>query len=141
MDDDYYTYVEDQYMLLGERTRKIYRLGDAVSIIVTKVSHEERNIDFRFTGETVESRPLGEKTKSYAGKEGRRPRERSEAAGDSKHRTAGSKPKTGAGRGRTGSGTAKPGAAKPGTGNARASKPRTGVAKGKPTGRPSAKKR
>lgn len=46
MEDDYYQYVEDQYSLIGERSHKIYRLGDAVRVILTRVSPEERNIDF-----------------------------------------------------------------------------------------------
>ncbi len=46
MDDDYYQYYEERYMLLGERTRKQYRLGDEVEIKVLKVNPEERSIDF-----------------------------------------------------------------------------------------------
>lgn len=46
MEDDYYRYVEEQYALIGERTRKVYRLGDAVKVILTRVNPEERNIDF-----------------------------------------------------------------------------------------------
>jgi len=46
MEDDYYQYVEEQYSLIGERSHKIYRLGDAVKVILTRVSPEERNIDF-----------------------------------------------------------------------------------------------
>ncbi|MDU2063595.1 MAG: ribonuclease R [Sporomusaceae bacterium] len=46
MDDDYYQYLEERYMLLGERTRKQYRLGDPVQIKLVKVNPEERSIDF-----------------------------------------------------------------------------------------------
>ncbi|VBB07542.1 cold shock protein [Lucifera butyrica] len=46
LDDDYYQYVEEQYALIGERTRKVFRLGEAVKVILTKVNLEERNIDF-----------------------------------------------------------------------------------------------
>lgn len=46
MEDDYYQYIEDQYSLIGERTHKTYRLGDAVKVIVTRVSPEERTLDF-----------------------------------------------------------------------------------------------
>ncbi|GMB01039.1 ribonuclease R [Pelosinus sp. IPA-1] len=46
MEDDYYQYIEDQYSLIGERSHKIYRLGDAVKVILVRVSPEERNIDF-----------------------------------------------------------------------------------------------
>ena len=135
MDDDYYTWMEDQYCLLGERTRKIYRLGDAVSIIVTRVSHEDRNIDFRFTDATMVSRPLGERTggkRSEHRREGHRPKERSEAVGDSKTRPAA----RGTAKARTGSAKATSGRPKAGT-----AKPKTGVAKSKQAGRPGAKKR
>lgn len=50
MDDDYYQYVEDQYSLVGERTRKVYRLGDPVRIKLVKASPAERNIDFALVG-------------------------------------------------------------------------------------------
>jgi ribonuclease R len=46
MEDDYYQYVEEQYSLIGERSHKTYRLGDAVKVILTRVSPEERTIDF-----------------------------------------------------------------------------------------------
>lgn len=46
MEDDYYQYVEEQYALVGERTKKVYRLGDAVKIIVLNVNVEEKIIDF-----------------------------------------------------------------------------------------------
>lgn len=47
MDDDYYQYIEEQYSLLGERTRKAFRLGDPVRILLTKVNTEERSLDFK----------------------------------------------------------------------------------------------
>lgn len=47
MDDDYYQFIEEQYSLLGERTKKVYRLGEPVKIIVAKVNVEEKSIDFR----------------------------------------------------------------------------------------------
>jgi len=46
MDDDYYQYYEERYMLVGERTRKQYRLGDEIEIKVLKVNPQERSIDF-----------------------------------------------------------------------------------------------
>jgi len=46
MEDDYYKYVEEQYSLIGERTKKVYRLGDPARVILTRVNPEERNIDF-----------------------------------------------------------------------------------------------
>lgn len=46
MDDDYYRYDEKQYCLIGERTGKIYRIGDTLDIVVTRSSPENRQIDF-----------------------------------------------------------------------------------------------
>jgi len=46
MDDDYYTYNERSFCLIGERTRKIYRIGDKVNVQLIKVNVESRQIDF-----------------------------------------------------------------------------------------------
>lgn len=46
MDDDYYQYMEEQYALIGERTKKMYRLGDAVRILVARANPADRTIDF-----------------------------------------------------------------------------------------------
>lgn len=46
MTDDYYHYDESSYSLIGERTGRIYRIGDKVRIKVSGVNIEERKIDF-----------------------------------------------------------------------------------------------
>lgn len=46
MENDYYQYVEEQYALIGERTKKVYRLGDPARVILTQANVESRNIDF-----------------------------------------------------------------------------------------------
>jgi len=46
IDDDYYSYHENALCLIGERTRKIYRIGDKVKVQLVKVSTETRQIDF-----------------------------------------------------------------------------------------------
>lgn len=51
MDNDYYRYVEQEYALIGERTGKVFRLGDAARVLLTKVNPEERTIDFVFVTE------------------------------------------------------------------------------------------
>ncbi|HEY8394199.1 MAG TPA: RNB domain-containing ribonuclease, partial [Thermaerobacter sp.] len=45
MTDDYYHYEEKLYSLVGERTRRTFRLGDEVDVIVARVSPETRTID------------------------------------------------------------------------------------------------
>jgi ribonuclease R len=45
LDDDYYVYNEKHYCLIGERTRKVYRLGDTIRVKVASVDIPSRNID------------------------------------------------------------------------------------------------
>ncbi len=44
--DDYYIYNSEQHMLIGERQKKIYRIGDLVTIKVSKVDVAQKEIDF-----------------------------------------------------------------------------------------------
>ncbi|MCX8129301.1 MAG: ribonuclease R [Clostridia bacterium] len=46
MEDDYYIYNEKQYCLVGERTRKTYRIGDVVRVKLAKADIATRKIDF-----------------------------------------------------------------------------------------------
>ena len=46
LSDDYYQYDPSKMTLEGELTHNIYRLGDRVGIIVTRVDIDERKIDF-----------------------------------------------------------------------------------------------
>jgi ribonuclease R len=45
MADDYYRFVESAHLLRGGNTRKIYRLGDKVTVQVIRVNEELRQID------------------------------------------------------------------------------------------------
>ena len=45
MADDYYRFVEKAHILQGEKTGKLYRLGDKVTVQVVKVDMERRQID------------------------------------------------------------------------------------------------
>lgn len=49
--DDYYIYVEEQFALIGERTRRRFQLGDRLRVQVSGVSREERKIDFQLAEE------------------------------------------------------------------------------------------
>jgi len=44
--DDYYHFIEKNYSLVGEMTRKVYRIGQEVNVRVIKVNLEERVVDF-----------------------------------------------------------------------------------------------
>lgn len=48
--DDYYRYDEQHYAMIGERTGKVFRIGDEVTIRVVKVNKDERSIDFEVVG-------------------------------------------------------------------------------------------
>tara|TARA_A100000164_G_C21835135_1_gene737306 strand:- start:672 stop:1268 length:597 start_codon:yes stop_codon:yes gene_type:complete len=44
--DDYFTYDMQNHSIVGERTKKIYRLGDPIQIKVNKVNPVKRFLDF-----------------------------------------------------------------------------------------------
>lgn len=48
--DDYYYYHDKQYALIGERTGKMYRIGDQVKVKVVSVNMDEHTIDFEMVG-------------------------------------------------------------------------------------------
>jgi ribonuclease R len=45
MADDYYRFIEQQHVLLGENTKKVYRLGDKVRVQVVRVDMERRQVE------------------------------------------------------------------------------------------------
>lgn len=47
MGDDYYIFDENTFTILGERTKKMYRIGDVVKIRVEKVNVDFKEIDFK----------------------------------------------------------------------------------------------
>jgi len=49
LDDDYYIFNEAHLSLIGERTKKIYKLGDKVKVECVKVDIANREVFFRFT--------------------------------------------------------------------------------------------
>ncbi|ETT72017.1 ribonuclease R [Paenibacillus sp. FSL R7-277] len=106
--DDYYHFDEAHMALIGERTSKVFRIGDEVKIRVAKVNMDDHTIDFELVD--MKPRAAGDH-RSYGGKGGR-----PGAGGFSK--PAG---KAGGGKGRGGKG--KPGSATAGG--------KSGVAKGK----------
>ena len=59
MGDDYYIYDEMTYTIIGERTRKTYRIGDPVRIKVANVNVDLREIDFKILYK-IEDRPQNE---------------------------------------------------------------------------------
>ena len=47
LDDDFYTYDEDNYQIIGRSTGKTYTLGDKISIEVMKADLEKKQLDFK----------------------------------------------------------------------------------------------
>jgi ribonuclease R len=45
MADDYYRFIEQHHVLRGENTKKVYRLGDKVTVQVVRVDMERRQVD------------------------------------------------------------------------------------------------
>jgi len=46
IDDDYYEYDEKNYSLIGRHTKKVYRLGDKITVKLIRVDEERREVDF-----------------------------------------------------------------------------------------------
>ena len=44
--DDFYEFDEDNYMLVGKRTRRKFQLGDEIKIQVKNVNLPRRQLDF-----------------------------------------------------------------------------------------------
>ncbi|BFT68834.1 hypothetical protein PAENIP36_02760 [Paenibacillus sp. P36] len=61
--DDYYNFHERQFALVGERTSKIYRIGDEIKVRVARVNMEEHTIDF----ELLDMKPRKEGSFSRGG--------------------------------------------------------------------------
>ena len=48
--DDYYIFDESQYAIVGERTKKMYQLGDEVIVMVKNTDLIKRHLDFALLG-------------------------------------------------------------------------------------------
>lgn len=62
--NDYYQYDTKKHRLLGERSGKIYRLGDQIKVKVVRVNLEDRRIDFNLVDGEQQSAAKGKKPKS-----------------------------------------------------------------------------
>jgi ribonuclease R len=61
--NDYYHFDPARHWLMGERTNKIFRLGDSIKVKVVQVNLDDRKIDFELS-----EQPAGKKSKQVAGK-------------------------------------------------------------------------
>ena len=46
LDDDYYEFDDKNYCLLGRRTKRIYRLGDDITVRIVQANLEKKQLDF-----------------------------------------------------------------------------------------------
>ena len=60
MKSDFFDFDEDNYRIVGKRTKKIYRLGDQVRIRVKSANLEQRLLDYELV-EATDDRPQSEK--------------------------------------------------------------------------------
>lgn len=54
--DDFYRYDPDMEIIVGDRTKKIYRLGDKVNVVVVKASRDSREIDFEIVRKDIRNK-------------------------------------------------------------------------------------
>lgn len=63
LEDDYYVYDEDHLSLIGERTKRIYRLGDSVKVKCSRVDIDNREIYFELATDENEEEAVEETAK------------------------------------------------------------------------------
>ena len=74
---DYYNHEAAQHRMVGERTGRIFRLGDKLRVKVVRVNLDERKIDFELAGEETSGNHLGANKPAgkFTGKAGGKARE------------------------------------------------------------------
>lgn len=68
---DYYHFDATHHRMIGERTNKIYRLGDPVRVVVARVDLDDRKIDFELTDKqpvSAGAKHTAKRDKSKSGK-------------------------------------------------------------------------
>jgi ribonuclease R len=58
--EDYFHYDNARHCLKGERTGKVYRLGDRLKVQVAQVNLDDRKVDLRFIGDFSEDQAVSE---------------------------------------------------------------------------------
>ena len=93
LSNDYYRFDPVRHCLEGERSRKIYRLGDSVEVRVVRVDLDEKKIDLQMLGaEGERGRPEGKKSsKSRGSKNGSKKNAEGKAAAKSATANKGAK--------------------------------------------------
>ncbi|MEH7301728.1 ribonuclease R [Neobacillus drentensis] len=82
MTDDYYRFDERHYAMIGERTGKVFRIGDEITVRVVKVNKDERSIDFEIVGMKGTRRERTETPKVFkTGSDTKKPRRNKQQEG------------------------------------------------------------
>ena len=76
LDNDYYHFDNERHLLIGENSRRVYRLGDKVRVKVRSVDLDERKIDLKLLA--AESPSGKDRMSGSAGPAERRPEKRPE---------------------------------------------------------------
>ncbi|MGX9135794.1 ribonuclease R [Rummeliibacillus sp. JY-2-4R] len=94
MTDDYYNFDDRQMVMIGERTGRIFHIGDEVEISVLEVNIDESAIDFEIVGmpkatnRTRRQAPVVIRAKSKSGEQGR---EKGKSRKSTKYQPSGAK--------------------------------------------------
>jgi len=59
LDDDLYSFMEKQHSLIGRRSKRVFRIGDAARVKVAAVVPATRRIEFVLVGHTASASPAG----------------------------------------------------------------------------------
>ena len=68
MNDDYYTFDEEKYMVIGKSSRRTFTLGDRVRVKVLRASLEQKLLDYELIEKLESESPVPEAPKSDSGK-------------------------------------------------------------------------
>lgn len=70
--DDYYLYEPFKHRMIGEHTREVFKLGDALEVEVTKVDLEDRKIDLKIIRKKESRKKKEKKSVRNSEKQGRK---------------------------------------------------------------------
>ncbi|WP_425541812.1 ribonuclease R [Bacillus carboniphilus] len=97
MTDDYYRFDQRQYAMIGERSGKVFQIGDEITVRVISVDKDEQSIDFEIVGMKKERRRERQDSARVVQAKSGKPRRK--GAGDRNDQNGG---RNGGGKGRGG---------------------------------------
>lgn len=100
LDDDYYDFDEDNYCIVGRRTKRKFQLGDPIRIVIAKANLEKKQLDFAIAGSEAAMRGFDQPRtssepsfRSGRGKSPSRPKSSSKSSAKGKPASPKGKPK------------------------------------------------